>query len=95
MLVLTRKPQERIQIGDSITITVVRVQGNSVRIGIEAPQEVAIRRGELVEFEADELSDDSIDSITAKLGANKDDRSGSDSMTLRLPQPPALAPRPR
>ncbi len=47
MLVLTRKSQERILIGEDITVTVVRVQGQSVRIGIDAPPEVAIRRGEL------------------------------------------------
>ncbi len=47
MLVLTRKVQERIQIGEQITITVVRVQGQAVRIGIDAPQEIPIRRAEL------------------------------------------------
>jgi carbon storage regulator CsrA len=47
MLVLTRKQQERIHIGDNITITVVRIQGNAVRIGIEAPQEVHVVRGEI------------------------------------------------
>jgi carbon storage regulator CsrA len=47
MLVLTRKPQQRIQIGDKITITIVRVTGQSVRVGIEAPQDVRVVRGEL------------------------------------------------
>jgi carbon storage regulator CsrA len=47
MLVLSRKLLEVIKIGDSITITIVKVQGNTVRVGIEAPQEVNIRRGEL------------------------------------------------
>ncbi len=47
MLVLTRKQQERIHIGDNITITVVRIQGNGVRIGIEAPREVRVVRGEV------------------------------------------------
>ena len=60
MLVLTRKTQERIQIGDSVTITVVRIKGNTVRVGIEAPQEVRVVRGELAEKEkADTSSDDS------------------------------------
>jgi len=52
MLVLTRKKQERIQIGDSVTITVVRIKGNTVRVGIEAPKEVRVVRGELVAQEA-------------------------------------------
>lgn len=48
MLVLTRKENEKILIGDDITITVVLVAGNKVRIGIEAPNEVVIRREEVV-----------------------------------------------
>jgi carbon storage regulator len=48
MLVLKRKPCERIQIGDSIVVTVVRVEGNAVRLGIEAPSDVAVFRHELL-----------------------------------------------
>jgi carbon storage regulator CsrA len=47
MLVLTRKQKESIKIGDSIVITILRVQGQSVRVGIEAPREVRVVRGEL------------------------------------------------
>jgi carbon storage regulator CsrA len=47
MLVLTRKLQERIQIGDNITITIVQVKGRSVRVGIEAPRDVRVVRAEL------------------------------------------------
>jgi carbon storage regulator CsrA len=47
MLVLTRKTDEEILIGDNIKITLVRVRGNSVRLGIEAPRDVRIVRGEL------------------------------------------------
>lgn len=47
MLVLTRKPQEVIHIGPNVTITIVRVSGKSVRIGIEAPKELHVRRGEI------------------------------------------------
>ncbi len=47
MLVLTRKLQEKIQIGNEITLTIVRIQGNTVRVGIEAPQNVRVVRGEL------------------------------------------------
>lgn len=48
MLVLSRKVGERVVIGDSIVLTVVRVQGDRVRIGIEAPHEVPVMREELV-----------------------------------------------
>jgi carbon storage regulator len=48
MLVLSRKHQEQITIGDSITITVVGVQGGKVRLGIDAPREVPVLRRELV-----------------------------------------------
>jgi carbon storage regulator len=47
MLVLTRKYQEKIHIGDNITITVLRTKGKAVRLGIEAPPEVPVIRGEL------------------------------------------------
>lgn len=47
MLVLSRKPNEEILIGENIKITVLKVKGNTVRIGIEAPQSVKVKRGEL------------------------------------------------
>ena len=47
MLVLTRKLQQQIKIGDQITVTVLRVKGNTVRVGIQAPREVRVVRGEL------------------------------------------------
>ena len=47
MLVLSRKPGERIMIGDTVTITVVRIGPNNVRLGIDAPREMNIVREEL------------------------------------------------
>ena len=47
MLVLTRKQQEKIQIGDDIVITVLRTKGKTVRLGIEAPSSIPVLRGEL------------------------------------------------
>ncbi len=47
MLVLSRKVGERIRIGDGITVTVVRVTGGGVRLGIEAPVELPVIREEL------------------------------------------------
>jgi carbon storage regulator len=49
MLVLTRKAGERIVIDDSIVVEVLEVQGNRVRIGIQAPQGVTILRQELLQ----------------------------------------------
>ena len=51
MLVLTRKMNERIIIGDNISIMVVGIRGNHVRLGIEAPPEVVILRDELCRHE--------------------------------------------
>ena len=48
MLVLTRKLNEEIRIGNDITVTIVRVKGESVRIGINAPKHVRVMRSELV-----------------------------------------------
>ncbi len=47
MLVLTRKPKQQIMIGDDIIVNVVEVQGDNVRIAIEAPREIKIYRGEI------------------------------------------------
>lgn len=47
MLVLNRKSEEQILIGNGICVKVLSVKGNTVRIGIEAPEEVTILRGEL------------------------------------------------
>ena len=48
MLVLTRKLMEKLYIGDDICVTVVRLEGGQVRLGIEAPRDVAVVRAELV-----------------------------------------------
>ena len=67
MLVLTRKANEQILIGDDITITLVRVRGNCVRLGIEAPREVRVVRGELAERAGEhdsELGDDPVERET-------------------------------
>lgn len=47
MLVLSRKQSERIRLGDSIVVTIVRVSGDKVRVGIEAPSDVIVLRDEL------------------------------------------------
>ena len=47
MLVLSRKEKEEIHIGNNVTITILRVKGHSVRIGINAPKDIRVIRGEL------------------------------------------------
>ncbi|MBX9695321.1 MAG: carbon storage regulator [Cyanobacteria bacterium] len=49
MLVLSRKPGEKILIGENVTITIVRIGPNTVRLGIEAPRDMNIVRDELCE----------------------------------------------
>ena len=48
MLILTRRPGENVLIGDNIKVTILDVDRNQVRIGIDAPQEVKIVREELL-----------------------------------------------
>jgi carbon storage regulator len=47
MLVLTRKLGEKIRIGDQITVSIVELDGRHVKLGIEAPREVAVHREEV------------------------------------------------
>lgn len=47
MLVLSRKKNESILIGDDVTITIVDIRGDKVRLGIEAPKEVSVHRREV------------------------------------------------
>ncbi len=49
MLVLTRRPKQSIQIGNQITINVIKVTGNRVQLGIEAPRGISIMRSELLD----------------------------------------------
>jgi carbon storage regulator len=58
MLVLSRKPGEKIVIGKGITVTIVELAGNRVRIGVDAPDQLRILRGELACWQEDLLDAD-------------------------------------
>ena len=49
MLVLSRKKEESVYIGDNIRILIVEVRGDKVRLGIEAPKEMSVHRNEVYE----------------------------------------------
>jgi len=76
MLVLTRKYQEKIRIGNNITITVLRMKGKAVRLGIEAPENVPVVRGELsFESEAEgEVAEATVDGEASDSSSARDGR---------------------
>ncbi|MBI5451262.1 MAG: carbon storage regulator CsrA [Gammaproteobacteria bacterium] len=47
MLILTRRTDEALKIGDNITITVLEIRGNQVRLGVDAPRDVSVHRQEI------------------------------------------------
>jgi len=78
MLVLERKIKESLMIGDDIKITILEVQGNSVKIGIEAPKNVLIYREEIFEaikqenIAASGVKQDKLEKLLKKTG-NKEE----------------------
>jgi carbon storage regulator len=70
MLVLSRKKNESIVINDDITIVVVEIRGDKVRLGVEAPKEVPVHRNEVYEAIRRNQQNGSGDSATHEADAN-------------------------
>jgi len=59
MLILTRRVGETLMIGDSVTVTVLGVKGNQVRVGVNAPKDVSVHREEIyMRIQAEKGSED-------------------------------------
>lgn len=73
MLILSRKEQENIQIADNIEIKIIQISKNGVKIGIEAPKNILILRGELVKeikqsnFKASLIDEKSLVELSKKI----------------------------
>jgi carbon storage regulator len=59
MLILTRRVGETLMIGDNVSVTVLRVKGNQVRLGVNAPKDVSVHREEIFERIQNELDEPS------------------------------------
>ena len=73
MLILSRRPGESVVLGDDVTITILEVRGDVVRVGIDAPRSLAVHRAELLvqleenNREAASRTDDAVASIAEAL----------------------------
>ncbi|NCA70260.1 MAG: carbon storage regulator [Sphingobacteriia bacterium] len=72
MLILTRRVGETLMIGDEVTVTVLGVKGNQVRIGVNAPRDVAVHREEIYERIKREQAEGGVIAGSTELGNRLD-----------------------
>ncbi len=89
MLVLTRKANQQIQIGPNVTVTILRIKGQSIRVGIEAPRNLSVLRAELAEKLAGNMVADSETVQAAKAAVEREQQ-----RAICGPQQPAPAESP-
>ena len=90
MLVLTRKLNQDIQIGENVRITVLKIKGNTVRLGIEAPRNIRVVRGELPPDQPAETETEPMANVTIVF-----DGSADQPETVREPSADSQLPRVR
>ena len=89
MLVLTRKQEEKICIGDEIVITLLRVKGKSILLGIEAPDKVCVLRGELVDASADKHASSNLGNATDMIRKHTGSRGRKNAGLVGITETPA------
>lgn len=89
MLVLTRKMDQKIHLGDDITITVLRVRGNTIRLGIDAPRDLRVVRGELPPLDTGAAPAAEPVMLEKKAGR----RTAAGKASVAVPAPSAALPR--
>ena len=79
MLILTRRVGETVMIGDEVTVTVLRVKGNQVRLGVNAPKTVSVQREEIFQ----RIKRESAQPVDTARGGRSDERRAQLKLSLR------------